>query len=247
MKIAAIGNSHIGSLKKAWLMMRDNYPACDITFFAHWADELRSLEVENGCLVPGNSGLRDAISFTSDGLTSIDPNQFDVFLLYGLDASPYFHNENRSYSSSVIRRSLNDVFEPALATLLLKRLRSITDKPIFIGHTPLRVKTHEDNRRELIEYNLGLRLLNTERYLLMGAEMIPQPLETIVDGCKTEPQFSIGSRRLSVGSFIDDELHPESDKSHMNEAFGELWLRQFLVRFKHLVMSKSAWYVPRHI
>lgn len=106
--------------------------------------------------------------------------------------------------------------------------------------------TSRDTRRRLTafaegsEYISGISLLNAERYLSFDAELIAQPVETIVDGCRTEPQFSVGSRRLSVGSFIDDELHPDSDKSHMNEAFGELWLRQLLGMFKHRIKSKSA-------
>ncbi|MFT4075126.1 MAG: hypothetical protein QM647_06300 [Asticcacaulis sp.] len=131
-----------------------------------------------------------------------------------------------------------DPFRPAIEPggflsceeMIRSRMETLGAFRKCIETSRIRAKTPGGNRRALSEYISGLELLNAERYLPMGAAVIPQPHETIVDGCKTEARFSVGSRRLSVGSFIDDELHPESDLSHMNEAFGELWLRQFLTQ-----------------
>ena len=64
----------------------------------------------------------------------------------------------------------------------------------------------------------------------LKAELIEQPLETIVNGGETHPQFSKGSKRLAIGDGFDDHPHPDEDNIHMNEAFGALWLQALFLK-----------------
>lgn len=230
-KICIIGNSHVGSLKRGWDKIRNNYPDKKITFFAHRADGLNGLIPSDGKLIPNNEVLAKAIEFTSGGKKEIDPNEYDIFLIYGAGMSVNYINENFFYSMDVITASLNDFIDQTLSFYLLKSIRLFTNKYIFIGHVPLEAKREKLFSRSPHDYIDKVEFINYNIYRQLNAELVMQPLETIVNGNNTNLNFSKGSKRLGIGDTLDDELHPEADLDHMNDNFGAIWLKEFLGKY----------------
>lgn len=67
-----------------------------------------------------------------------------------------------------------------------------------------------------------------QHYSKFDAKMVGQPLSTIVNGGSTAPQYSWGAPRLSAVIGIDDARSNATDNTHMDAAFGALWLEAFL-------------------
>jgi hypothetical protein len=102
---------------------------------------------------------------------------------------------------------------------------------LYIGHNPLISANHCENRDAPESYLGGIELCNRLVFGAMNAELVPQPIETIVNTNQTDSIYSKGSKRLAVGKSSDNYRHIEEDKRHMNDEFGELWLHQFLKKF----------------
>lgn len=228
MKICAVGNSHVGSLKRSWEGIKGGYREHEITFFAQRSDGLNGLIAHNGKLVADNEVLANALEFTSGGKKEIDPNEHDVFAIYGAGVNMNFVKDDHFYSSAVIESSLNDLVTNTLSFNLLKRLRAVTNKPVFIGHLPLVPAMKISSDITPSDYMARVELLNATIYRPLNAELVRQPLSTIVNGNNTHPDFSKGSKALAIGDSGDNVYHPESDNDHMNDKFGEIWLKGFL-------------------
>ena len=235
MKICIMGNSHVGSLKRGWDGIHVEYPEKEIVFFAHRANGLDGLIVHDGKLIPENEELAKAIEFTSGGKAEIDPVEYDVFVIYASGATVNFTQSGFFYSKAVIQRSLTDFVEDTLSYKLLKKLRTVTNKTIYIGHTPLAAAMQLLSTTKPADYIAKIRLINKVIYHPLNSELVLQPLKTIVNGNNTHPDFSKGSKRLAIGDGFDNEYHPEIDNAHMNDKFGEIWLREF---FKNYVEKK---------
>lgn len=231
MKICVIGNSHVGSLKRGWDVIKEDYREQEITFFAQRSDGIDGLIAQNGKLIPDNEVLARALEFTSGGKKEIDPNEYDVFIIYGAGLNIDFVRDSHFYSSAVIESSLNDLVANTVSFNLLKRLRTLTHKAIFLGHLPLvpAIEILSDTTSD--DYIARVERINEVSYRPLNAELVRQPLSTIVNGNNTNPYFSKGSKALAVGDSGDNTYHPESDSDHMNDQFGEIWLREFLKKY----------------
>lgn len=229
MKICVIGNSHVGALKRAWDAMPGRHQSANITFFAARGRGLEGLAVNDGRLVPETEFLKKSLEFTSGGKQVIDPDEYDVSLVYGLGASGLFISPKRYYSSAVLRQAANDHVAGTPSFNLIRKIRQLTDKTVFVGHSPLRAFRGEGFKVvEPEAYLFGLEVVNDFVYSSIGSELVAQPLHTIVNGRFTNPLFSQGSKRLSIRDKHDDEHHPENDYAHMNDEFGAEWLTSFL-------------------
>lgn len=226
-----MGNSHVGSLKRGWDNIYKDYPETEITFFAHRAAGLDGLIAHDGKLIPNNEALAKALEFTSGGKKEIDPIEYDIFVIYGAGTNINFFKNDRFYSRAVIKSSLEDFVANTLAFNILKRLRTLTNKTVFIGHTPLITATQILSDNNPGDYMARVELINDMVYRPLNSELVRQPLSTIVNGNNTHPDFSKGSKRLAIGDSFDDEYHPESEIDHMNDKFGEIWLMEFLKNY----------------
>ncbi len=226
-----MGNSHVGSLKRGWDNFNSECPEKEITFFAHRADGLSGLIPKDKKLVPDNEDLVNALKFTSGGKQEIDPEAYDIFLIYALGSTVNFTQSGRFYSRAVIKKSLNDFVENTLSFQLLKRLREVTNKKTFIGHTPFAAAIQISPNTKPTDYVGRVRLMNDIIYHPLNCELVLQPLNTIVNGNNTHHDFSKNSMRLAVGDHFDDEYHPEDDIFHMNDKFGEVWLKEFMKNY----------------
>ncbi len=232
MKICVIGNSHAGSLRKAWPKLGAAEPDLHLTFFAHRAGGMKNLVVRNGALTTNDKSLSDAMKFTSGGHDVIRPDDFDLFIIYGMHAKPYFRETPATFSRQVQNAIIHDTVKGTLAHSVFRKLRRITGKRIYLGHNPLIASASVLNRDTPDCYIDGMRMLNEGFYHKHNSVIIPQPADTIVNGRNTDAKYAIGSERLDIGSGNDSEKHPEGDLRHMNAEFGRLWLEAFLTRMR---------------
>lgn len=116
------------------------------------------------------------------------------------------------------------------AAHVLNCLREVTKVPVYIGHTPLAAArvTRENKASDL--YLSGINTLNEKHYHKFGAEMIGQPLSTIVNGRNTAPEYSWGVPKLSAVNGLDNDTGSPEDNTHMDAAFGSLWLEDFFTK-----------------
>ena len=227
MNICVLGDSHVGSLKRGWGEIKGEYPKHEITFFAQRSDGLDGLIAHDGKLIANNEKLAKALEFTSAGRKTVDPGAYDMFVIYGAGVTINVNDDRHFYSSAVVESGLHDLITNTLSFNLLKRLRTLTDKPVFMGHLPLvpamevLIETVPD------KYVDRVKRINQLIYRMLNVELVRQPLSTIVNGKNTRSDFSKGSRALAIGDGGDNVYHPESDNHHMNDRFGEIWLREF--------------------
>jgi hypothetical protein len=234
-----MGDSHVGSLKRGWDNINSEHPGKEITFFAHRANGLSGLIPKDKKLIPDNEDLVNALKFTSGGKQEIDPEAYDIFLIYALGLTINFTQSRRFYSKAVIKKSLNDFVESTMSFQLLKRLRDVTNKKIFIGHIPFAAAMQILPDTKPADYVSRVKLMNDIIYRTLNCELVLQPLNTIVNGNNTHHDFSKNSMRLAVGDHFDNEYHPEDDNFHMNDKFGEIWLKEFIM---NNVDAHSTWH-----
>jgi hypothetical protein len=229
-RLCVVGNSHVASLKKAWDELSGHHPDVQITFFACRGWHLFKMTARDGCLSCDSAALRQILSFTSGGSSEIRMTDYDQFLIYGSDARPYFTSPGEVFSRAVLMQSVYDSVGGTLAYHLLRQLRLLTDKPVYVGHCPLPGATAVRSRPKPQTFLDGIAFVNRVFYGPLNAELVPQPVETIVNGMATDPVYARGATKLAVGDALDDVAQPETDLSHMNGEFGKLWLTQFLDR-----------------
>jgi hypothetical protein len=230
-KIAVLGDSHVGSLKRGTALLGGAAQEHELVFFGARSAALDDLAIDGRILRPRNQTLAQSLAFTSGGLEVIDTGSYDGFLLYGMGARPFFVRDKVFYSQAVMARALKDVTERRLSYRTLLKLRNLTKKPIYIGHNPMRAAAVQNVSQDLTPYMRGIDLLNAAVYDILGARIFPQPAQTIVNGNGTAMEFTQGSKRLAIGDELDDALHPTTDLNHMNDEFGSLWLADLFATF----------------
>jgi hypothetical protein len=240
MKICIIGNSHVGALKRAWDTISPAYPGLEMVFFAHRGNGMAALKRQGKQLVPTSDALAAAIKFTSGGLDRIVPNDYDAFLIYGLRASPNFGDNDRFFSRQVRQQAVEDLTGNTLSLRILKMVRQLTDTRIYLGHDPLNSASADRPDASNAPYESGIAILNDCVYGPLGAEMLMQPLSTVVNGRNTDASFSQNSQRLAISTANREEKHSEGEDKHMNEAFGEIWLTAFIARLNSQAATLST-------
>lgn len=224
MKICVIGDSHVGALKRA----SDEFCPAEfaLTFFADRGTRIRGLELRDNVLVPDSKKLKESIVFTSGGQSCINLEYYDAFVLYGLQARRMLVDK-KIYSKAVVKDTAMDHVSGTLSHDLFLKIREVSSAKIYIGHSPLRTSEGSEEAWVSSDYVDGIDALNDFIYSDLSAAFLPQPHHTIVDGVYTAKKFSQGSKRLSIGSENDGQLHPGTDSGHMNESYGKLWLTDF--------------------
>ena len=232
MKLAIIGDSHTGAWKLAWDRIADAHADFDLTFFAARGQKTLGLQVDAGKLVADDDALRKSITHTSGGMEQIDPHLFDAFVVCGLLTIKVSLVDAPQYSSGLYKQMLADVLTASANYKIALKIRKITDKPIYICHRPLPIP--QEGREGFIRdtYAQRIEMLNDFAQRDIDARVVAQAEQTIVDERHTLKAFSIGSRRLDVGSASSGTLHEPEDRTHMNEDFGVIALENLFATLR---------------
>jgi hypothetical protein len=226
-RICVLGNSHSACFKLAWDSLRTRYSTVSLTFFAQRGRGMAELAPDGAVLVPTTDQLRSAMSFTSGGLTVVDPREYDAVLSVGFTWG--YPPATGYISQDAAGRALLDFTPRSLAFELIRKVRAVSDIPIFVAHQPLR--RHEGDEiadNAVTPYRRLVRLMNEELLAREGALLLPQPAQTIANRFYTRSEFGIGARRLDTG---DGEFSGElkaDPRSHMNTRYGDIFLSTHL-------------------
>ena len=225
-RLCILGNSHAACLKDAWDEINADHPEIKTTFFAARGNRLSGLEPDGRALSPAGpdaEALAEYLRFISEGADRVAVEAYDLFLVYGLNLG--FPDLARFHSSAVAQALADEHIDRSVNAILTSRLRSLTDKPIYVAHNPMR--TTPPSYGDPKPYVEVLALLQS-RYTPFDALFVPQPKDTRKGESRTLERFATGSRRLDVGR--GGAAHAASDNRHMNAEFGKHWLTSFLTR-----------------
>lgn len=248
-RVCVIGNSHIAAIKQAWDILSPEYPELEMAFFASGGMRLKALKAIDGKLIPSTKYLANRV-YSNTGANSIDPNQYDMFILaalgYGLTQIIFTAIDYRSDSMNTGQSSYkhlvsDECFKEAAigkldsmaVTSVLRELRSLSDKPIVLLAQPLPSarKLHRDKTghfKDLLNYGDKLmdiwkdygRKLSKE----YDVKIIYQPEVTVKEKFFTRGKFSGG---VHLSKKLDDYTRPapKADMHHMNADFGKLMIK----------------------
>lgn len=230
MRLAVLGDSHVAALKAGWDRM-DSHPGFELVFFASRSTGLADLAIGEGALVPATATLRDHLRHTSGGLDHVDPTAYDAFLVYGLRCLVPDPEPQSIWSQAVRAAALADNLNDSLSVATVKKLRAVTGKPCFVGHTPLAV-SRTPGAAALAPAMLDRQIALMQRAVFDGLNAVlhAQPAGTAVEPMNTDERFVNGALTLAVGDARDGASPRLANERHMNADFGQLWLQSFLAR-----------------
>lgn len=250
MRVCIIGNSHAACWLAAWRKDRGQYQAiADIHFFVLGGYDIGQLSVENNLLTINRPDLRQALELTSEGLSMIDPRDYDAFLIvsltsgyrnltglfsqYGL-ANGAFQPDNLMYlSRPCLEECIEGIIKNSLAVKLRTKLRAITDKPVVLSPSPCQSEEVLLSKEKLFSalcqhgkqsylYAMYQTVLSRLGEELEFAVLFQDTNTLITGGGYTLRQYNrngIDSRMKTVGA---------TDTSHMNIDFGRIELNNAL-------------------
>lgn len=233
MRICVIGNSHVGAVKMAWDEIETDHPETSLTFFAGRSNSTKGLKPKGGMLVPNTDVLTDQIAYTSGGHREIDPEKYDVFLLYGMLSHPNIPKRYKRVSQAFLQDFLVEKASSSLMVAQARKMRKITNKPVFASMAPVHRLGNDKPPKLMPLHRDVVALLQENTFKKFNCTLVAQPDETLADRRTTLSEFSIGSTRLKTVAETGDQRHAEEDQAHMNAAYGKIWLESFLNRMKH--------------
>lgn len=229
MRICVIGDSHVSAIKKAWDTIEPNHGGVSITFFAARARMIARLTVNEGKLISPTQELADQMKLTSGGYQEIDPEEFDVFLVYGmLGALNKYYGRYRLVSQAFLREALIEHTQNSNLASQVKNMRSITLKPIFSALPPTRIVETDKPTKRMPKHIDVVAMLQENIFTSFDCELLRQPSETLVDGRTTATKYLTGAQRLQNATRPDNHPHRTTDRTHMNAIYGKLWLERFI-------------------
>jgi hypothetical protein len=206
--------------------MAESNPQISINFFAQAGNEgLGTVYVDGQHLTADSDHTRKALIATY-GKYRLDILDYDSFVIFGAKSRTFWPSDT-FYSSACLDAAIEDLTIHTPAHHVLSCLREVTDAPICIGHTPLVAARNIRERAVSETYLAGIKILNNRIFNKLDAKMIGQPLSTIVNGFNTAPEYSWGVPKLSAVNSIDHAQGESTDNTHMDAAFGKLWLEEF--------------------
>ena len=225
MKLCVIGNSQMAVLKLAWDRIGAEFPGVTLSFFGAPGDRLGGLERQGARLVAVDPDLAKRVGFTSGGATSVEPGAQDAVLLAGLNfgLGPGLAS---GYSLAVQAAALRDRFAATLCGQIHALVRAAAPQtPVHVMPTPLRRRSGEAGGRALQPYAQRLEIARLAlRDRLAGGDVLGQPPATIVAETWTDAVYGVDAVGLDQGRGV----RSKDDDSHMNVAYGEAVLRDWL-------------------
>ncbi len=226
MRICIVSNSHLASLKLGWDAIRTRFPEIEIVFFGSPAGSIHRTRLINGKLASETPEVRQSFMLTSGGSAEIDPQDFDTFLFYGL--SLLVPRLEFGISKAVRQLVARSIASASMALKMAKDVRSVSEKPIWLGHVPLPslpLKTAES--RVMTAYEASVATLDAV-INLPQTMLLRQPPETLNDELTTLTQYSIGAVKLLSMYEAGGHKLFRHDTKHMNGDFGAMWLEMNL-------------------
>lgn len=256
MKVCVLGNSHIGALRRAWIL--EETPGFKLTFFGVGLEHLCRLKQDQDRIIPSSEVAKNAFLHTSGGLDAIKVSDYDAFLLVGAGfglhtvsaeifrqhrLSPYEGPDGAAIISEEFAvAALVDALARSTLIRMAKSVAAMTCAPVLLVPEPHpnRMITTQDTSwcwrseqaRALLRkaYRTGLRKIGRK------IPIAPQPERTIKDHVFTAEKFNLkpGSRVQRMMSTGTARIPDAGDMIHMNSKYGTRVLRAAFDQLKFL-------------
>ncbi len=229
LKICLIGNSHSGSFKSGWEAISAYYPKVGITFFPHTSHYYHKFGVDTASklLTMDDPVIRERFYISSGGMSDIDFGVFDMCMIVGGMFHWRLHNRPR-FSARVAAATARDSFIGQHTSILVEKIRMISDVPIIIVPNPYGARNGVAAASKIesiaFENELINRFLSTEH----NARIVPQPEETMLTEYVSRLEYAVGERKREATPGADGQPEVLNDLAHMNAAYGALFLSQIL-------------------
>jgi hypothetical protein len=133
--------------------VQDEYPDCELTFFAAAQENMKSLEVSADRLISNDAHCAHRMRRSSNGVEGID-GHYDQYLLVGLEFgfNPAVRlwrevrieceeaDERTPVSDACFECAIEDDLRDTMSIMTIEKLRQITDRPIAVLPYPLRCR-----------------------------------------------------------------------------------------------------------
>lgn len=249
--ILVIGDSHCGAIKRGWDRIADAYPGIAMTFFASRGKSLSSLCLEGTTVTVEGEGARKALKHLH-GYDRFDASQMDLAICVGmLNPIVLFVKMQRQHrlasfdgpseqfvSEHAFHAAWRDKLNDSMLGHVLRVLGQGGIERGYVTLMPMRSEDFIERRgqvpdflRDIVSAGQGpaLRCLLEECMngaLPAGFEYVPPPETLLKSGILTKAQYS----RASASLLDAEDLHDEADFGHMNDDYGEAYLRHLLDR-----------------
>lgn len=222
-RLCVLGNSHVAALKHGWARLQPGHPDLTLDFFAAPRDRMSGLHLRGGSLVPAEESLAKDLAYTSGGMSEVDIDRYDGFLVYALGFRlPMLA---RQLSRAVVIDVCGDRFDGSLCGRVASLIRQRSGRPVYVGCIPLRGEPQDakavaasitpSRAAECVAEALEARTLH----------FLQQPDASIGPAWNTLAEYSKGAMALMA-----DRPHADGDTLHMNGLYGEKVLQSLLAK-----------------
>ncbi len=238
-RVAVVGNSHLGALKRAWDSgAAARNPQFDLVFFGAPRRTALALRAADDVLASDDPSVRRALTLTS-GMADpiIRPADYDLIWLHGLIGlnwavpqairlDKYSRSGGAKLSSSLLRDLFSQKYRESVLHHLVQQIRTISRVAVFVSPQPF-LSEDSPYRKALHGQALPLAMQYEDRVraeLAAGAlTYLAQNPSTVVDRCFTRARYAQAGERLvdSASSAIADDVR------HMNADYGDIVIDDF--------------------
>jgi hypothetical protein len=153
-RFCCIGTSHIGALKGGWDRISPEWPDVHIRFFGapnyRVEESLQFLTLEGRKIVPTAADVAGFFKMTSGGLSHIDLDAYDAFIVMGgiglakpFDLYTLFRTDEQSHQpehvlvgAECLVEAFAGIFRSTLTYRLTTALAQLTGRPVFLVPEP---------------------------------------------------------------------------------------------------------------
>jgi len=228
MKICILGNSHAAALKHGWDIVAGDYADVTVNFYSMLGQNLGDLELDGRHLVLKEQGSARLRCFPEGISETVDLDLYDGFILHGLGLR--VRPLDAPGLSAAVREAivLDSVHETALWTLL-NDIRKVSHAPVRVGPTPLLAAEEVKTRGPSKGYHGFIEKARSLCFDALEATVVPQPDDTIVNDCMTDPKFNTEVVPFK-GKQAKKKRGGESaaNRDHMNPAYGAVMMTRYL-------------------
>jgi hypothetical protein len=244
-RVAVIGNSHLGALKRAWdAGLAKRQPELELVFFGSPRRTIASLRATGDALTTDDAEVRRSLALTSG---KADPKirlpDYDAILLHALiglnwaipqaiKLNAFVRATGSVVSSGLVQDLLRNDLRKSVFQHVLEQIRSISRVPIVASTQPF---LSEDSPHLAALSGLSSPLLPEmyeefiERQMqAVAVDFLPQNAVTVTDRCFTRRVYSVNGCRLRA----DTTGAPSDDLRHMNESYGRTVIDDLLVKLR---------------
>ncbi|MFV0492032.1 MAG: hypothetical protein ACK5M4_09450 [Pseudorhodobacter sp.] len=229
MKIMLFGDSHLAALKRGMAKVVVS-PDVEISFWGTPGNRFRNISWRDGQIVPDDDATARAFArFNAQGLTRLDPAQYDMVVFVGARIRPgavipdilnHMMHRRRHLSQAFIRALLADHLRGHSTYQMARNIAADGTRVVL---NPISFET-EGKGRPPRNLSRARRAGEAENRLLQdhitavlaedGIEAILQPLESITNGYQTRARFGVDG----------------GDAVHKNADYGAVILQRILAQ-----------------